>query len=86
MRVVHRDDGDLIVHTRPSDPEVSIKDIDFRLRKHGDGYRIVDIWLEGFSMLHAYRSEFIGHIFRGGVEEVLAKLRTRTTRAETSSR
>ena len=81
VRIVSLDDGDTgdtMVHARLSNPAAAINAVDFRLRRAGGEYRIIDVSLAGFSMLNGYRTEFIEQLFRGGVEQVLALLRART--------
>lgn len=86
MRIVPHESGDLFVYTRLTNPESAIRDVDFRLRPHDGGYRIIDVQLEGFSLLSAYRSEFVGRLLKGGVEGVLEMLRQRNAkRGELSS-
>lgn len=80
MRVVPQDGGDLFVHTRLTNPESAVRDVDFRLRAYDKGYLIIDVQLEGFSLLSAYRSEFVGRLLQGGVEGVLEMLRQRIAR------
>lgn len=77
VRIVPVGGGDLMVRTRHSNPAVTINEVDFRLRRHGGGFRIVDVWLEGLSIVNLYRNEYINFIFEGGVEGLLEKLRRR---------
>ena len=69
----------LMVETKLSNPAARINDIDFVVRPTGDRFQIVDVRLEGFSMLDAYRSRFIGPLMQGGVEAVLRSLRERSS-------
>lgn len=79
-RSVARKENEFYVYTRLSDPDVAIDNIDFQVAKTPEGHRILDIELEGFSILHSYRSNFIEHLFRGGVEAVISHLETRARR------
>jgi phospholipid transport system substrate-binding protein len=69
--------GKFMVETKLSNPDARISDIEFLVRKSGARLRIVDVRLEGFSLLETYRTEFVGPLFRGGVERVLQLLRPR---------
>jgi phospholipid transport system substrate-binding protein len=58
---------------RPKDPPVNVE---WRLRRAGSGWRIVDIVVEGISMAVAQRSEFASVIANnGGTVEALLKIR-----------
>ena len=69
-------DGDTIVRThilRPSggDPV----GVDYRVRVIDGGYRVVDVNVEGISMLHTHRVEFASVIKRKGMDGFLEELR-----------
>lgn len=64
-----------MVETKLSNPDARINNVDFLVRRSGTRFQIVDVQLEGFSMREAYRSEFVGPLFHGGVERVLQLLR-----------
>ena len=52
-------------------------DVDFRVRP-GDGrYKIIDVTVEGISMLHTHRVEFSSVINRKGIDGLLRDLRAR---------
>lgn len=68
--------GDVIVRTRilrPSgEPPIGV---DYRVRVIEGGYRVVDINVEGISMLHTHRIEFASVINRKGMDGFLDELR-----------
>jgi len=57
-------------------PDVSV---DWRVRKNGNTYQVIDVLVEGVSMSVTQRSEFSSIIQRGGgnIDALLEKLRTR---------
>ena len=70
---------DAVVRTRidrPSGPPIIA---DWRVRIIGERYRIIDVMVEGISMVITQRSEFAAVIQRHGIEGLLAVLRARTT-------
>jgi len=77
LRIVEQATGKLLVHTRLTNPNSAIRDIDFRLQPENGGFRIIDVRLEGFSMLSSYRAEITGRLLQGGVAGVLELLRRR---------
>ena len=68
---------DVIVQTRIDQPSGAPISADWRVRV-GDGYRIVDIMVEGVSMAVTQRSEFGAVVQRGGVTGLVEALRART--------
>ncbi len=61
--------------------------IDWRLRRRGDSWRIVDVVVEGMSMVLSQRSEYAAVIKSDGgkIRGLLAKLRAKTARARSAS-
>lgn len=58
---------------RPKNPQpVSI---DYRLKQEGPGFRVIDILVEGVSLLATQRSEFASVIQRDGLERLLQLLK-----------
>ncbi len=69
-------DGDTIVRThiiRPSGGAPIA--VDYRVRVIDGGYRVVDVNVEGISMLHTHRVEFASVINRKGMDGFLEELR-----------
>ncbi len=69
-------EGDTIVRTqiRPPSGGRSIG-VDYRVRKIDGDYKVVDINVEGISMLHTHRVEFASVINRKGMDGLLEELR-----------
>ncbi len=74
-RVEPTGDDEFIVYTRHSARDVAIRKIDFRLRPDGERYRIVDVWLDGFSVVSLYRNEYTEILIDGGIEGLIETLR-----------
>jgi len=71
---------DVIVHTKIVKPDGGNGlGVDWRVRKLGARYRIIDIYVEGVSMAVTQRSEFDSVIGRHGVDGLLTMLRQRLT-------
>jgi phospholipid transport system substrate-binding protein len=76
--VLDEADGDKIVRARilrPSGGEPI--GVDFRVRSMDERYRVVDVNVEGISMLHTHRVEFASVINRKGIDGLLTDLRSR---------
>ena len=78
------DDSDTVVRSEivfPGFPEVRV---DWRVRRTGGAYRIVDVTVEGVSLAITQRDEFAAVIRRNGgqVEGLLSALREKTSQAE----
>ena len=76
--VIDDESGDKIVRAqivRPSggDPIA----VDFRVRMRDEGYKVIDISVEGISMLHTHRVEFASVVNRKGIDGLLSDLRAR---------
>tara|TARA_Y100001970_G_scaffold294367_1_gene451776 strand:+ start:25602 stop:26306 length:705 start_codon:yes stop_codon:yes gene_type:complete len=53
--------------------------VDYRIRDFESGYKVVDVNVEGISMLHTHRVEFASVINRKGFDGFLSMLRARIT-------
>jgi len=53
--------------------------VDFRVRLIEGSYKVVDVTVEGISMLHTHRVEFASVINRGGMDGFLDELRAQVT-------
>ena len=76
--VIDDESGDKIVRAqivRPSGADPI--GIDFRVRMRDEGYRVIDVTVEGISMLHTHRVEFASVINRKGIDGLLSDLRAR---------
>ena len=59
LKVIEDDGGDTIVRTRLLRPSGGAPiGIDYRVRNFDDRYKVVDVNVEGISMLHTHRVEF----------------------------
>jgi len=79
-------EGDTIVRTqilRPSGG--SPIGVDYRVRKIDGDYKVVDINVEGISMLHTHRVEFASVINRKGMDGFLEELRAQVEARSESS-
>jgi len=52
--------------------------VDYRLRKRGDEWKIIDFVIEGVSLVSNFRSQFQELMSNGGPEELLAALEKKT--------
>ncbi len=72
-----RNDGDAsIVTMEIIDPQGQNVMVDYRLRSEGGGFKVVDITVEGVSLLTTQRSEFNGIVERKGVDGLIAALKS----------
>jgi phospholipid transport system substrate-binding protein len=58
---------------QPQKPPVRV---DFRLRKAAGGFKIVDVYVEGMSLLITKRDEFMTVLAREGMDGLISRLRT----------
>ncbi len=49
--------------------------VDYRLRNRAGGWRVIDVVIEGISMVSNYRDQFKSIVSSGGPELLLEKLR-----------
>lgn len=76
------DSGDYIVQTnlksvKQGEPDVRV---DYRIKKTGGAFRVIDIVGEGVSLISTQRSDFGGLISRKGVEHFINKLEERVNK------
>ena len=70
--------GDTIVRTRVARPSgADPVELDFRVRPKEGTYRVVDLYVEGISMLLTHRAEFSSVVNRDGIDGLLSGLRAR---------
>ena len=67
--------GDVVVQTRIIGGEFEGMLIDYRLRNQTGGWRVIDVVIEGISMVSNYRDQFKSIVSNGGPELLLKKLR-----------
>ena len=76
--VIDDESGDKIVRAqivRPSGHDPI--GVDFRVRMRDEGYKVIDVSVEGISMLHTHRVEFASVVNRKGIDGLLSDLRAR---------
>ena len=75
--------GNVVVNTRLTQKDGAPVIFNYRMRKSGDAWKVVDIYLEGaISQLALRRGEFGAVIARGGVDELVKHMRDLTAQAE----
>ena len=76
--VIADESGDKIVRAQVARPSGAdpVK-MDFRVRSKDGGFKVVDLYVEGISMLHTHRVEFSSVVNRDGIDGLLKALRAR---------
>jgi phospholipid transport system substrate-binding protein len=67
--------GDVVVQTKILGGEFEGALVDYRLRKQGSDWRVIDVVIEGISMVSNYRDQFKSIVSSGGPELLLEKLK-----------
>lgn len=67
-------DGDVLVNSRINQPKGPPTVLTFRVRPSEDGFKILDVLVEGISMLVTQRSEFASVIGREGMDGFLDRM------------
>ncbi len=67
--------GDVVIQTKIRGGEFEGALVDYRLRKQDEGWRVIDVVIEGISMVSNYRDQFKSIVSTGGPELLLQKLR-----------
>lgn len=76
LKPAHEDDDASIVPMIIHDTDGKNVEVDYRLRSTGGGYKIVDITVEGVSLLTTQRSEFNGIVERKGIDGLIEALKS----------
>lgn len=76
---------DVIVHTRIEQTAGNAFNANWRVRKLGERYKIIDIYVEGVSMAVTQRSEFETILRRHGVDGLISQLRNRLEKLSAAS-
>jgi phospholipid transport system substrate-binding protein len=71
------DERDTLVATQINRPNKEPLRVDYRVRAGAQGHHVVDVMVEGISMLTSQRQEFSAVIQRVGVDGLIAQLRQR---------
>ena len=74
------DDRDTLVRTRISRTAGESENIEWRVRLSGEGMRVIDVIVDGVSMLNTQRSEFAAVIARDGIDGLIETLREFTAK------
>ncbi len=69
--------GDVVVKTKILGGEFEGALVDYRLRKQDSDWRVIDVVIEGISMVSNYRDQFKSIVSSGGPELLLEKLRAK---------
>jgi phospholipid transport system substrate-binding protein len=76
---------DAVVSSRITRPGAEPLRVDWRVRPEGSSFKIIDVIVEGVSMVVTQRSEFQAIVQNQGVEGLISTLRTRIERASAGS-
>jgi phospholipid transport system substrate-binding protein len=69
--------GDAIVATKIHRPSAQAVEVEYRLRSREGAWRVIDVKIEGISLVSNYRDQFHAVLSQGGPEKLLAQLRER---------
>ena len=56
--------------------------LDYRLIKHGDGWLVYDIIIEGVSIIQGFQAQFSEKIKQQGLDSVIAEIKTHNKRGD----
>jgi phospholipid transport system substrate-binding protein len=76
---------DVIVHTRINKSGGNGFNANWRVREEGGRYKIIDIYVEGVSMVITQRSEFDSIFKRHGIDGMISMLRDRVAKLSAAS-
>lgn len=76
MKIASGDD-EVTINTEVSKPGAPPLPIDYRMAKQDKGWKVVDVKVEGASLVRVYRNTFDSEVRRGGIEGLLAALQKR---------
>ena len=77
--------GDVTVKTRIVGGTADNVAMDYRLRQRNGIWRVIDVKIEGVSLVSNFHSQFKEVLAEGGPEEVLRRLREKTEKGEVTS-
>lgn len=74
--------NDVTVKTRIVGGQFSGAEVSYRLRKQANDWRIIDVVIEGVSLVSNYRSQFQEVLNTGTIDDLLAKLRDKNFKVD----
>ena len=74
--------NDVSIKTRIIGGQFDNAEISYRLRNRNDEWRIIDVVIEGISLVSNYRSQFSEVLNSGTIDDLLAKLRDKNFKIE----
>ncbi|MFP6744233.1 MAG: ABC transporter substrate-binding protein, partial [Alphaproteobacteria bacterium] len=78
-------DKDVVVRTQAGTAGGHAVVAEWRVRSGANGYRIIDISIEGISLVMTHRAEFAAVVQRHGIDGLLASLRDHTAKTQTTT-
>jgi len=72
--------GDATVRTRIVGGEFEDARVDYRMREKDEGWLVIDVTIEGISMVSNFRDQFREVLSNGGPEHLIEKLREKNAR------
>jgi phospholipid transport system substrate-binding protein len=76
--------GDVTVNTRIKGGTADGIEVDYRLRKRDGPWLVIDVIIEGVSLVSSYRSQFAEILGHGGPEDLLKQLREKNAASAAS--
>ncbi|MBW2426694.1 MAG: ABC transporter substrate-binding protein, partial [Deltaproteobacteria bacterium] len=77
--------NDVSVKTRIVGGQFDKAEISYRLRKRKERWKIIDVVIEGVSLISNYRSQFAEVLNSGTIDDLLAKLRDKNFKIDDGS-
>ncbi len=74
--------NDWTVKTKIVRPNAAEILVDYRLRKEGDGWRVIDVIIEGVSLVANFRSQFQDIVTKDGPAKLIELLREKNAKGE----
>ncbi len=74
--------GDVTVHTKIAGGKTDDLKVNYRLRQKEGAWYVIDVIVEGVSIVSSYRTQFQEIISQGGPDRLLAELREKKARGE----
>jgi len=77
--------GDVTVRTRIMGGDYDGTNIDYRLRNRGRGWLVIDVIIEGISLVSNYRDQFKEVVSSGGPDELVKRLAAKNAEAASAT-